>query len=555
MRRAPGLRNSAELMIVLLLTVGASAFASEAPLDAYEIARRYTPPEPLSPWAGIDDEVERLVVRGELPLEALSFRPIDRGELAAWLQASRAKSGVGVTPARRRAEQLVCEESARWLSPPGRHNLEQAKHPAKWTLHERNDELLWVGPYVRLAPIFREGRETVWTGSSRVGFRAGYSVGNWFALSAGMFAAEVADGRGFADPLVAGTDLILHEEELTVSVRGGPFRLRLGRDRHRWGPGLSGTLLFSDTAEPFNFAEYQVRIGSRLRALAVFGMTDLHRNRYLAAHRLTWTPRDNVSLSLTEGARFQSNAPHLLYAAGFVPYTLVERFDLQTSLGDSTAMEQRNNVLWALEALWRPAANVLLYGELLADDIATESAEQPTRGGMQCGATIAPRWHGWDWTLGGEYTRVSNYTYSVYYQDLCLCDWEHQGEPVGYGWGPDSEVLLLRIGADVTEAWGGRAWMRQVRRGEGRVGIPWAPTSTGCCTCSDPNCGDVNAWSFAGTVEETRAFGFRLLHQPSRLVQLALWAELAHIRHPRHDPLAAAETNTRGGLVLSVGYR
>ena len=542
-------------MILLVILTGACTAVAEDPPDAYELARRYTPPEPLSPWAGVDDEIERLVVRGELPLEALSFRPIDRGELAAWLRESRAKSGPGSTPARRRAERLVREESARWLRPSGHRNFEQARHPAKLTLHDRNDELLWVGPYLRLAPVFREGSKAVWTDSSRVGFRAGYSVGNWLALSAGTFAAEVAGGRKFADPLVAGTDLILHEEELTVSVRGGPIRLRLGRDRHRWGPGLSGTLLFSDAAEPFNFAEYQVRVGSRLRALAVFGMTDLHRNRYLAAHRLTWTPRDNLSLSLTEGARFQSNAPHPLYAAGFVPYTLVERFDLQTGQGDSTAVRLRNNVLWALEAMWRPAANVLLYGELLADDIATETAGQPTRGGIQCGATIAPEWRGWDWTLGAEYTRVSNYTYSVYYQEACLCDWEHQGVPVGYGWGPDSEVLLLRIGADVTEAWGGRLWLRQVRRGEGEVGLPWTPASTGCCECSDPNCGAVDAWSLSGTIEDARSFGFRLLHRPSALVQLALWGELAHIRHPGHDPLAESDTNAQGGLVLSIGYR
>lgn len=549
---------------------GTVARAAETPEPdrfghATRLALRYAPPAPLSPWAGIGDEIRWLVVRGELPIEAHSFRPVDRGEVAAWLLAGAAPEtgpsspGAAVSPARARVAAVLREECERYLR-PALTGAAPYRHPAKLYLYdERSRERglgaqhLWVAPYLRVMPRVAEGRSPDWTDSTRLGFRAAYTYGARVTIRAGLFAAEVAEGRRFADPLVAGTDLILQEEELTASVRVGPLRLRAGRDRHRWGPGASGTLLLSGAADPFNFAEYQVRLGGRLRAVALYGATSVHQHRYLAAHRLTWTPRANLSLSLSEAARFQSDAHHLLYAAGFVPYTLVERFDFQDSRGDSTRDEQRNNVLWDLEVLWRPRLAWMLYAELLADDIATETAEQPTRGGVQLGVVHAPRWHGWAWTLALEYTRVSNYTYSVYYQDLCACDWEHQGAPLGYRYGPDSEVWRLACGLDLNRTWGGELRILRVRRGEGSIGTPWRPSGTGCAG-DDPHCGQVDAWSLSGTIETVTTTEASLRYQPSNVLQVAVWGGVEHARHPGHRAAAASTTRAIGGLRLSLGY-
>ena len=530
---------------------------------ATRLALRYTPPAPLSSWAGIDDEILRLATRGELPIEAHSFRPVDRGEVAAWLLTGPKP----VSVAHVRVARVLREEIERYLRPQ-LLDTKPYRHPAKLYLYDERIEHvggrrgnhggdqrqhLWVAPYVRFMPRFGEGRSPHWTDSTRVGFRAAYTYGSRFTVQAGLFAAEVAEGRTFADPLVAGTDLILQEEELTASLRWGPFRLRAGRDRHGWGPGISGTLLLSEAADPFNFAEYQVRLGSRLRAIAIYGATSVHQHRYLAAHRLTWTPRPNLSVSLSEAARFESDANHPLYAMGFVPYTLVERFDFQDSRGDSTRDEQRNNVMWDVELIWRPRSAWMLYTELLADDIATETAEQPTRGAVQLGIIHAPRWYGWDWSLGLEYTRVSNYTYSVYYQDLCRCDWEHQNEPLGYRYGPDSEVWLLRAGLDLDRDWGGELRVLRLRRGEGRIGVPWRPSDAGCAD-EDPHCGDVDAWSLSGTVEMLTTTEVAIHYRPGNLLRVSLWGGVEHARHPDHQAGAASTTRGVGGLRLSLGY-
>jgi hypothetical protein len=157
--------------------------------------------------------------------------------------------------------------------------------------------------------------------------------------------------------------------------------------------------------------------------------------------------------------------------------------------------------MWSADAVWRAGPHLLLYAEVLADDIATESADMPTRGGAQAGARFAPRWRGWDWTLEGEYTRVSNYAYSVFYQDLCQCDWEHQGEPLGYALGPDVENLRLGARVAPSAAWSARAWLQVTHKGEGAIGKPWRPPACGCerrAPC---------AWSLSGEVTRATTLG------------------------------------------------
>jgi len=490
---------------------------------------RGTPPEPLSPWAGIDADIERLAIRGELPLEAVTFRPMDRGELRDALRPA-ARS-----PSRRHVESELAGGSPR---------------SGSLIDHCHEQKTLSLLPYARLAPVFAEGGEAAWTDSSRVGIRGIFTHGSSLVVRAGLFAAEVSEGRRFADPLMAGTDLILHEEEMTISARILGARIRAGRDRHRWGPGISGTLLLSDDGEPFDFAEYQVRMGEHLRFLALTGITSTHQRRYLSAHRLTWTPRPDLSLSFSEGARFQSESPPLLYATGIVPYTLVERMDLQDNLADSTREESRNNVLWSLDVCWRPRPGWLLYAEVLADDIGTETGEAPNRGGLQLGGSMAPRWRGWDWTLGAEFTRISNYTYSVYYQSACLCDWEHQGEAVGYALGCDVASLLCRCTVDWSDTWGARTWVRHVAQGEGEIGRPWSPSSTGCGDGAD--CGEVRAWSLSGVVERRWAGGFEIRCRPHRLARGGIWIEVGRVENGGHD-LSDPKWGTRAGCLLSLG--
>ena len=496
--------------------------------------------EPLSPWAGLTPEIERLTVRAQLPLEAQSFRPIDRGELVTWLDAA-----VESSPTRARLARALA-----WDRDMG------TRRPGSLLDWRQEDHRLIISPYLHVHPILRERGRGQWGDSTRIGVRGRYYAGAAVMITGGLFLAEVTAGRAFADPLIAGTDWILHEEELTAAAHVKGLRLRIGRDRHRWGPGVSGTLLLADAGEPFNFCEYQLRLGSRLRFLALTGVTSLHQERYLAAHRLAWKITEKLSLALSEGARYQANGIHPLYLAGFVPYTLVERMDLQDNLDDETRHAQRNNVLWSVDLAYRIRPGWLLYGELLADDIAAESAEMPTRGGYQAGLTYAPRWADWDWTFGCEYTRVSNFTYSVYYQDLCACDWEHQGAPLGYGAGPDVEVLLLRAACDPTIAWGGSAHLRYQAKGEGAIGDPWLPNETSCCP-SDPTCGaTAEAWDLAGNVLRSWQGGLEIYWAPAALLRAGLSAQARRLRYRwLADGQRQPDMEFTAGLHLDLGLR
>lgn len=532
---------------------------------------RLCSPEPLSPWIGLDAEVEHLVARGELPAEALTFRPVDRAELSAWVARIR-----GTSPARARlAEALPWAAECPECPPAADSTLSTdtapSPRPRGSILHFTDGgQALTVTPYLRGMPTFESGRAPRWSDSSRVGFRAIFRAGRALVISSGFYAAVVEGSERFADPLIAGTDFILHADEATISARLGALRLRLGRDRHHWGPGVSGSLLLSEQATPFNFVEYQLRLGERVRFLALTGVTSRAAaeadsgtganpaaHRYLAAHRLLWNARSNLSLSFSEGARYQDSGPHPLYLAGILPYTLVERLDQQDEPNAATRGRLRNNVLWSVDALWRPLAALMLYGEVLADDIATESSEMPTRGGYQIGCTYAPRTTGCDWTFGAEYTRVSNYTYSVYYQNDCLCDWDHQARPIGYGRGPDVKVLLLRAAASMASRWQARGWLRWVEKGAGAIGSPWTPASSGCDPATDPDCGDRDAWSLAPPVNETIAIGMEARYRPDPLVWVGAALERLWDRRADGSGCACGAGGSEGGtrlrLFLSAG--
>jgi len=255
------------------------------------------------------------------------------------------------------------------------------------------------------------------------------------------------------------------------------------------------------------------------------------------------TPR--LTIAVAEAARYQGGA-HALYLLGIVPYTLVERLDLQAAPSDSTRHFARNNVLWSADVAWRAAPATLLYAEVLADDIAMESSDMPTRGGFQLGARVCPAWRGWGWTLGAEYTRISNYTYSVYYQDVCQCDWEHLGEPLGYGLGPDVENLLLHAWTAPALSWSASAWLDVTRKGEGAIGKPWQPASESCACGAEPG-----AWTLSGSVTRTTALGLAVQHRfwPRARVLCPAWVGASiEGRWAQPDDRAVARVRLSAGV-------
>jgi hypothetical protein len=412
-------------------------------------------------------DLERLAIRGDLPLHAWSTRPVSRLELAA--------AGLrldGETPSRARFRRDLARELHALGATGGPRETLPLLEVAS------GDRRLRFRPYVRAMPrlTLAEGDgEWDWGDSTRAGLAAALELGRDVTLSGDLFIGDVAGGRRFSDPLFAGTDVLVYTERLDLNVRTPFADFRFGRDRHRWGPGAWGNLLLDDSGAPFTFAQYDWALPPWLRFRAILGFLRQGQGLYLAAHRLTWAPSPRLEISLAEGARFQSDAPGLLYALGFIPYTFVERIEIQDSAHDSTRTRRRNNVLWSLGWTWRTSSDQAFYGEILADEIANKTGSIPSRLGFLAGYAWAPRFGGYDWTLGIEAAKVYNFTYSVYYRDFCLCDWTHQDGPLGFPDGPDVERVVLRALVDVTPVWGGDLVVTLFRHGRGRLGVPWYP--------------------------------------------------------------------------------
>jgi hypothetical protein len=144
-----------------------------------------------------------------------------------------------------------------------------------------------------------------------------------------------------------------------------------------------------------------------------------------------------------------------------VPYSFWEKLPRSSPAGavpgDTTGVAfSKNNVLWSGDLSWTPRAGLRLWGEILVDDISFSRDYKPDMVGYQAGLEtrrpVGARMLG----ASLEYTRVNNFTYSVWHGH----DFAHEGFPLGFVQGPDvaslvgelsyehSDALELRLRAD-----------------------------------------------------------------------------------------------------------
>ncbi|MBI4364434.1 MAG: hypothetical protein HY568_03305, partial [Candidatus Latescibacteria bacterium] len=177
------------------------------------------------------------------------------------------------------------------------------------------------------------------------------------------------------------------------------------------------------------------------------------------------------------------------------PYTIVERIRIREASNDSLRSLERSNLMVSADLSYRISRGLTLYGELLVDDYATESADMPNRIGYQLGFRSerpfrSNRSSGARYIrLLGEYTRVRNYTYSVEYAQ----DFIYRDRPLGYVLGPDVENVTLEAVHDISRDWQIRSSGDFTNHGEGRLGVPWFRSQ-----------GAVSTVGLSGIVEERR---------------------------------------------------
>ena len=323
--------------------------------------------------------------------------------------------------------------------------------------------------------------------ASGLHLRGGFAVDRWLLFSH-LVIGQFDRSRRFADPLIANTDITTLTEEGYVGYSGDSWGASLGRNRWHWGPGDEGSLILSKTSAPLTGLAFRGRIAALdLDAVALDATLDRARGEQLAAHRLEWRPRGRLRLGLTEAARYHASGWSPLYAAGVIPYILVQRLEAQDQPESSSVL--RNNVLLGIDAAFRPADGTRLYGELVIDDLHSRTARIPDKLAWQLGwegaGMIGPQRLTW----GGELTRVWRYVYTSFFGQ----SFEAQGRPIGFPTGPDSRRLTARVGWDPSVDWQLTARGMVTDRGEGTLDQPFVPGSPR----EDPS-------SLSGVVEHTR---------------------------------------------------
>jgi hypothetical protein len=352
---------------------------------------------------------------------------------------------------------------------------------------------------------------------------------HWLVYSH-LLIGQVDGANTFADPIVAGSEIIVHTEDTYVAYTGqdGRWGAWLGRSRWHWGPGEEASLALSKTSPAFTGLAARGRIEPlRADAIVLSGTLDQATGEQLAAHRLEWQPAGRLRVGLTETARYHAASWQPLYLVGVIPYILVQRLETQENPDSAEAL--RNNVMMSVDLAWRPVTGTRLYAELLIDDLHAKSTANPDKIAFQLGwegvGVVGRTRVSW----GGEYTRLSRYVYTSYFGRA----YEVQGRPTGYPTGPDAGRLSLRGAWDFNADWQLAARVAQTDQGEGSLDRPYVPGSPH----GDP-------FAFEGVVERTRTGELGLRWWPASGVDLSAWAGYLSVEDAGHVAGASRDTPT-----------
>lgn len=185
------------------------------------------------------DALERLEVLGLLPEALLSTKPLNRLEIARWLNSIEASATEDPLV------RLLLDELEEELKPEMddlRENISPA--PIRYRLADPLSLELTGAALENQAFRFRENHEGDFY---RDGPNSQLELYSWMTLGRHL-ALEVKPSVTSRE---GGTFLVLKKAVLKLTISN--LELEVGRDSLWWGPGYHGALLVSDNAQPFNF--------------------------------------------------------------------------------------------------------------------------------------------------------------------------------------------------------------------------------------------------------------------------------------------------------------
>jgi hypothetical protein len=487
------------------------------------------PAEFLPSFHALYEDLEALAARGSLSSYPIHTRPLARADIAqALLEARQADPTLESDLHYQRLERELTRELTDAGSPP----------PTRET-----GPLLDLGPReqrFRLALAghargdFDDKRLIHYRLRDETSFAARMGLVLWpgFAAYEELGITRIRGQREFIDAIALHTDLEATVLRGELTGRVGALTAALGYDSFRWGPGRRGTLLLADAAGPMGFLLLQGTVRGKpggtggeagktggkagVTATALHAVVSAADHRYLAAHRVEVEIPPRWNLGIAEAVRYSSDGMDLLYVSGFLPYTIVERIRVREASNDSLRSLERANVMASADVSYRALRELTLYGEFLVDDYATESSGMPNRIAYQLGFRSDRPFGARAVHFLGEYTRVRNFTYSVYYGE----DYVYRNRPLGFALGPDAENVFLEAAFDLSRDWQLRWSGDFTNHGEGRLGVPWQPSM-----------GPVSTAGLSGIVENRREVWGDARWMPRDNVDVSVGAGFRRIRN------------------------
>ncbi|MFI5371513.1 MAG: capsule assembly Wzi family protein [Candidatus Eisenbacteria bacterium] len=479
-------------------------------IAALPLPARATPYDLLRPGDPIYDELRVLDALGPgadsaYALPHLGTRPLQMMEIATRAPGRATADPEHTTRTRRIAEQRVAR--LLWFDGPDatRAGAPAGATPRLLQLAWPDGERLEVSAGIEATGRVAQDSLARWGSGSGLHVRAGAVTDHWLAYLH-FLAGYVDSARTFADPIVPGNDVTTYTDEAYLAYTGtaGRWSIVLGRDRWSFGPGDEGTLMLSPTAAPYTALAMRARIPAiRADGIVINGTLQSAGGEQLAAHRLEWQPWEPLRIGLSEAARYRAASWQPLYLMGVIPYTVVQRLQVQDEPDSATTL--RNNVMVGGDASWRVAPGTRFYGELLIDDLHARTASNPNKYGYQIGYDGAGDALGQRLTWGAEFTRISRYVYTSYFGRSFVAE----GRPLGWPYGPDSRRFRLRAAWDASADWSvdaAAAWTDQGEAGLDSTFVPGRP--------------EVDASKFLGVVTHTREAEIGLRWWPASGVTL-----------------------------------
>jgi len=217
--------------------------------------------------------------------------------------------------------------------------------------------------------------------------------------------------------------------------------LHFGKDRNRWGPGYAGQLMLSD--QPTSYDQIKLEVAARnLRFTLLWAVLQHytsgffygnHQQKYLAAHRLEFSPWRFLDIGLQEMILYSDRSFEPSYLNPLNFFRSAEHY-----LGD------RDNAAMGLDLQLKVVPKTKLYLEFLLDDVTSSKLGTGYYGNKY--AILAGGHHvnlfglpGLD--LRGEYARIRPHTYT---HDT-INNFQHFITNLGHRLGPNSEDLFIQL--------------------------------------------------------------------------------------------------------------